>query len=133
MCFLKLLNLTTIKIILKILNLHILVVQRASLWHLHMSLQCFLIRFTPSIIFPHLPFTLYKNNFSMFHCSIFTHIYKVHQPCSLSFTLSVYHVPPTDTLPQLGPVYFSCTSFLSVYWLFKGISPWYFTHVYIAL
>jgi hypothetical protein len=49
-------------------------------WHLHMCLQCFLIRFTPSII---------PLSFNRFNCSIFIHIDKVHQPYSSTFTLSV--------------------------------------------
>jgi hypothetical protein len=54
--------------------------------YLHICLQYVLIRFIPSIILPNLhspPFLEQFQQVSLFSCSIFTHICKVHPPSSI--------------------------------------------------
>jgi hypothetical protein len=83
--------------------------------HLCMCLQCILIRFTPSIIFPHPHFYLFLEQFQQVHCSIFMPLCKVHLPYSPTFTLSIMLPLPTGTYPQTRPVLLSCPSFFNVY------------------
>jgi hypothetical protein len=79
-------------------------------WHSHMCLQCMLIRFPPSFF-------------------IILILYKLHLPHLPSFTLSLSLVPT----PGYDLLYLSVLHISSVYWLFEGILPWYFTHAYIVL
>jgi hypothetical protein len=47
--------------------------------------------------FPSAPLPYFLEQFNKFHCSIFIHIYKVHWPYLLSFTLSIYPPCPIGT------------------------------------
>jgi hypothetical protein len=105
------------------ISTYILVVQEVSLWHLYMCLQCILIRYTPSslCLFPFLRTILMFN----FHTRI-------------QSTLTIFPFPHTlfllFLLPlKLIPRHFLSFIFLSVNWLFKEVSPWYFTYLYIVL
>jgi hypothetical protein len=56
---------------------------------------------------------LSQDNFNRFHCSIFIHVQKVHQPDSPSFTLSAYPLS-SHWYPLLtGPVLPSCPLFIN--------------------
>jgi hypothetical protein len=80
-----------------------------------MCLQCTLVRSIPTIILPHPPSPNLKwfQQISLFY---FIQVYKVYQPYSPSFTLSIYPPFPINTLPPTGSVLPSCPS------LFKSIS-----------
>jgi hypothetical protein len=79
--------------------LDIIVVQRDTLWYLHMCLQCILVRFTPSIVLPHPshPF-LEQVSFFYFHLwipntsTIFTLIrsFLIPSPCHCALFLFVF-------------------------------------------
>jgi hypothetical protein len=74
------------------------------LWHLQKSLQFILIKFIPSIIllYPLSPILRILSTGLLFHFHVWEHMFPPH---ALSYTLSLYLHPPTDTNPQTGLVF----------------------------
>jgi hypothetical protein len=85
--------------------LHVLFVQRVSLWHFHTCLQCTLVRFIYTTILPHSPSLFLK---WFWQVSVF-YFHKVHWPYSPTFIFSI-HPPTSSTLPFTGPVLHPCPS-----------------------
>jgi hypothetical protein len=82
-----------------------------SPWHLHMCLQCILIRFTSFIILPYAPpslrtistgFTLLFSYMYTKSSTIFAVLHSAHTP------------PPTGSHPWTGPIWSSCPPLFSV-------------------
>jgi hypothetical protein len=77
-------------------NIFISINKHFLTWHFLICLQCTVVRFIPTIFLPHFPSPT-KNNFDMFHCSIFMQIEKVHWLYSPSSNLSI-RSPPTASI-----------------------------------
>jgi hypothetical protein len=88
-----------------IFNIFISMYDGVSLSHLHICLQCTLVRFIASIILPYPPSLLLKTISTSFIVLFFLQMYKVHQPHSPLFSPSPFTFPVPLIPLQKGSVF----------------------------